>query len=350
MKTNQVLAPKPLDSTRDRLRHAGIRHFDELIHDQTKEWLVKHFPPGGGKYPINVARLLRNLIWQMRERIEKGEKPPFHELVRTYWYMYVKPTLARADALAEETDQYKQLSDNLVEMVKFYELMAYKDIGFRDDNEGNRKVGAFPNVIPFAEKVGHFGYLSELYDKYKVSVIALGGQPAVMNVEYFVDEIKKTGMNVQRSFYLFSIVDFDPSGWIIRDAFLDDLAHYGVKNVQDFDLINPDMLTPEQILNSRFPIPMGQDMEEKNRKWYDEVSKRHYSNMKYLVEEKGGKLKLYGIECEAVSTEKLNEALKKLMEPVIGSDEGRLKVYEMKNLNTAVEELIVFKTTHPDIP
>lgn len=96
---------------RDRLRKAGIRHFDELIHDQTKEWLIQNFSEGATDYPVNVARLMRNIIWQTRERIIKGEKPPLKELLRTFWYMYIKPTLSRAGALARKTDQYPQLID-----------------------------------------------------------------------------------------------------------------------------------------------------------------------------------------------------------------------------------------------
>ena len=86
-------------SLAERLRKAGIRHYDELIHDQKKDWLVKNFKAEGAApaYPVNVSRLMRNLVWQMKERVSSGEKP-FHELVRTYWYMYVKSTLARADS------------------------------------------------------------------------------------------------------------------------------------------------------------------------------------------------------------------------------------------------------------
>jgi len=97
-------------SLQERLRKAGIRHYDELIHDQDKAWLIKNFKAAGSSpaYPVNVSQLMRNLVWQMKERIAAGEKE-FHELVRTYWYMYVKSTLARADSLSAKTDQYKQL-------------------------------------------------------------------------------------------------------------------------------------------------------------------------------------------------------------------------------------------------
>ncbi len=93
----------------DRLKAAGIRHFDELIHNQSREWLIKNFRKGSSKYPVNVACLMRNIIWQVRERIRRGEKPPLNELIRTFWYMYIKPTLSRAGALAYDVDQIRRI-------------------------------------------------------------------------------------------------------------------------------------------------------------------------------------------------------------------------------------------------
>ena len=111
-------------SLNNRLRKAGIRHFDVLIHDQPKEWLIKNFSQGADEYPVNIARLMRNIIWQTRERIVNGQKPPLNELIRTFWYMfYIKPTLSRADSLTEEVDQYKQLVEQLVFMVKDIKVM-----------------------------------------------------------------------------------------------------------------------------------------------------------------------------------------------------------------------------------
>ena len=356
-------------SLAERLRKAGIRHYDELIHDQKKDWLVKNFKAEGAApaYPVNVSRLMRNLVWQMKERVSSGEKP-FNELVRTYWYMYIKSTLARAGALSAETDQYKQLTENIVAMVKDFTLMTYKDIGFRDENAANKRIGINANIIPFSEKLGHFNYLADLNKQYNVSAIALGGQPSVMNVEYFVDDLKKakspelvdrpkvfampeaagSKFNLKRSFYLYSIVDYDPSGWIIRDAFINNLRHYKIKNTKVYDMINPDMLTPEEIMLARYPIRAGADMEAKNKKWLADVEARHYKNQQYLVEEKNGKVKLYGLESEAIATARITEKLKEVMLPVIGGNEEALKIYEMKNLNQAIKDLIIFKLTHPE--
>jgi len=45
-------------SLAERLRKAGIRHYDELIHDQKKDWLVKNFKAEGTApaCPVNVSR------------------------------------------------------------------------------------------------------------------------------------------------------------------------------------------------------------------------------------------------------------------------------------------------------
>ena len=332
-------------SLKDRLRKAGIRSFDVLIHDQDQDWLIKNFKQGATVYPINVARLMRNIVWQTRERIIAGEKPPLKELLRTFWYMYIKPTLSRAGALAQGTDQYDQLIDNIVFMVKEIEVMKYKDIGFRDDNQSHRRVGANANIILFSEKLGHQEFLSDIADKYNISIIALGGQPSVLNIEYFVDTLKQAKINLQRSFYLFSIVDYDTSGWIIRDAFMNNLKFYGIPNTRVIDLIHPDMLTPKEIKFSRVIIPDDESMRVKNKNWLKEVHKRDYKNQQYLEEIKKGKQILYGLEAESISGKRLTEKLEKEMLPLIGKSEDLLKIYELKKLDKAIKDLIIHKIT-----
>ena len=336
--------PKP-NSLRDRLRKAGIRHYDELIHDQPKEWLIKNFSQGATDYPVNVARLMRNIVWQTRERIIAGDKPPLKELLRTFWYMYIKPTLSRAGALASETDQYAQLIDNIVYMVKEIEVMEYKDIGFRDDNQAHRSVGANANIILFSEKLGHQAFLSDISDKYNVSILALGGQPSVLNSEYFVDTLKETGINLQRSFYLFSIVDYDTSGWIIRDAFVNNIRFYGIPNTRVFDLITPDMLTSEEVKLARYRIPETESMQVKNKSWLKEVHKRNYKNQEYLEEIKKGQQILYGLEAESISGKRLSQKLEEEMVPLIGKSEDLLKIFELRKLDKAIKDLIIHKIT-----
>ena len=61
--------------------------------------------------------------------------------------MHIKPTLSRTGALAIKADQYAQLIDNIVYMVKGIQVMRYEDIGFRDENQTHREVGANANII-----------------------------------------------------------------------------------------------------------------------------------------------------------------------------------------------------------
>ncbi len=330
---------------KDKLNKAGIKNFDVLIHDQQKKWLLENFEEGKKTYPVNVAALMRNIIWQIHSRIKNQEKEPLTELIRTFWYMYIKPTLSRAGALSNETDQYKQLIDNMVYMVKDLELLKYKDIGFRDDKESHRKVGGNSNIILFSEKAGHQNFLDEISKKYDVSILALGGQPSVLNVEYFVDDLKVHNVNLRRSFYLFSIVDYDPSGWIIRDAFINDLIFYGVKNIKCYDLVNPDMLTIEELLLAKYLIPTPEEMKSKNEDWLLEVRSAEYQHQAFLEETQKNKKILYGLEAESISSKRLSKKLEEVMVPLLGKSEDLLKTFELKKLNDSIKKLILYKLT-----
>jgi hypothetical protein len=327
------------------LTKAGIKHYDVSIHDQSREWLIENFHGGAKAYPINVACLMRNIIWQTRERIIKQEKPLLKELIRTFWYMYIKPTLSRAESLTSETDQYDQLIDNLVYMVKDLKIMEYKDIGFRDDKQSNRKIGKNANIILFSEKLGHQEFLSEMANIFDVSILALGGQPSVLNVEYFVDTLKAAKFRLESSFYLFSIVDYDPSGWIVKNAFIDDLKHYGIKNIRCEDLITPDMLTIDEIMLARYHIPDSQAMKNKNEYWLSCVKAKNYKHQAFLEETKGHKKTLYGLEAESVSGKRIAKKLKEVMLPRLGKDENLLKRYELKKLDEEIKKLILRKIT-----
>lgn len=161
---------------------------------------------------MNVALLMRNIIWQLRERIINKQRKPLQELIRTFWYMHIKPTLSRAGALSVTTDQYDQLIEQLVVMVKDYDVIDYKEIGFRDEKAANRIVGANATIILAAEKEGHQPFLVDINHKYQINTMALGDQLSVFNIEYFVNGIKQQEVNLQRSCYIFIMVDYNPCG------------------------------------------------------------------------------------------------------------------------------------------
>lgn len=329
------------------LRKLGIRSFEKIIHDQDRDWLQENFAKGATKFPVNVSALVRNILWQTYERIKAGEREPFEELIRTFWYTHIKPTLTRADALSEEADQANEVSEELVRLVVDEELFDYADIGFRDENEANRTVRANANVILFSEKVGHAAFLEEMGNKFQISTIAFGGQPGALTTEYFVTDLKKSGVDLRRSFFMFSIVDYDTSGWIIRDAFIDNLNKFGIHNIQTFDLVNPDMLTPEEVSFSKFRIPSGRGSQKKNTDWLRAIRRKNYDNQEFMGNEIGGDQEriLFGLEGEAVSTERMTEKLNEEVPPLLGTSERLLKINALEDMTESLNELLVQKAT-----
>ena len=92
----------------------------------------------------------------------------------------------RANAIEEvKTLQKKAELQQNCEKV-YLEVLEYKDIGFRDEGRAHRKVGANANIILFSEKLGHQDFLSDIANKYNISILSLGGQPSVLTSEYFV--------------------------------------------------------------------------------------------------------------------------------------------------------------------
>ena len=71
------------------LRNEGIKTYAVPIHMQDKDWLVKEFGPGD-PYPINLTLATKNIVWQAREQIRKGEIIPIRGIIRTFWYTHIQ--------------------------------------------------------------------------------------------------------------------------------------------------------------------------------------------------------------------------------------------------------------------
>lgn len=321
-RTRQRAIPRDI-----RLRREGIYPFKEIIHLQPKDWLLKHFGPGR-EYPVNVNKLMKNIIWQIRTRIIEKKQPQIEGLLRSFWYLYIKPSLARAKSLSSDVDQYPQMIKAFVRLIQFCDLMRYKDMGFLDDNKNDRKIGNPNNhIILFAEKAGHFPLLERIAQDTEVTILSLGGQPSLLSAEYFVDEMKAQGIDIRKSFYTFSLVDYDTSGWIIKDAFLNDLGFFGLKHIQNKDLILPEIFTQEEIELNKFPLPTPKEMEAKNKKWLKETG--------------GINGKLYGLEADAAPAERIKELFTSQIKDLIESTEDIRKGRALLALSKAIEEYIL---------
>lgn len=313
----------PLDV---RLRREGIYYYKEIIHLQPKEWLIKEFGPGK-EYPVNVNRFIKNIIWQTRTRIIQKSLPPIEGLIRSFWYTHIKAALARANSLSTKADQYSQMIQMFVRLIQYSDLMRYKDIGFTDDNQNARKIGINNHIILFAEKAGHYPFLQRIAQDTDVTILSLGGQPSLLSAEYFVDEMKAQRIDIRKSFYTFSLVDYDPSGWIIKGAFLNDLKFFGLKHIQHKDIILPEIFTKEEIELNKYPIKTSKEMEDKNRKWLKETGGIN-----------GG---LYGLEADAVPVKRIEQLFSAEIKDLIESTEDIRKAKALLSISQSLDEYIL---------
>ena len=309
------------------LREEGIRPYKELIHLQSKEWLIKEFGPGS-EYPINLSLVTRNIVWQMRERIRKGEEEPINGIIRTFWYTHIKPVFARTDSLGEGTDQSDVLSKVLVRLVRERNIMRYKDMGFLDRNHGTQQIDNNWHVMLIGEKHGKYAVLEQIANEIRCTVFTLGGQPSLLSMEFICDRYRERNIDIRKSMYLIFVADYDPSGWIIRDTVVRDLKFYGMKNIKPIDIILPEILTPEELELAKFPLPESQQVQ--NEKW--------------LAISGGINGELYGFESDSVPFERLREKVTQAATPYVGNPEIIRRANTVKELAGALRRLVEIVT------
>ncbi len=262
-----------------------------------------------GANEINTKRVIKNLIYQMWRWIQKGIEEPSDGNIRSLWYK-IKGVLAQHSNILGSGD-VDTFYSTLQEMVEDQELFRYKDFGFMDMNEPYRAIGAKnPEIILASEKLGQYLFIKKLADAQGVSFICLKGEPAVISMEYFSDDLKeKCG---GKPLTVFSISDVDPAGYSIERNLLRGLgkAHQINKVIK---LVDVSAFTTEEIGFVRFPVvsyekkgdqvkpiaPATMGQVTKGRAWFEEEIK----DERLLTEkDNGGGSKVFtihGIESDA---------------------------------------------------
>jgi len=323
------------------LEAEGIRHFEEDITRQPGSWIRETF-----RYKtsprINVSVLVRNLIWQVYERIYAGDIEPLGTNIRGFWYLFVKPVLARAEILKEGEGQYKLLSDQFMRLVVECRLFHYRDFGFMDENQALRRLGELnPHILLFAEKEGHFPILLDLHEIYDCTVVALGGQPSALSTEYLIHDLAQVTehllqalalakVNLEEQFLLVSIVDYDPSGWLIMRAFRHQLTALGVPRTRLLNLVLPSLLTREEIELAKFPLPRTRRMKKIVDRWMGETG--------------GIDGKRFGFEADAVPVPRLKETFDEKVSPHLEVEpEKVLRRRLLEDIIHSIQELILVR-------
>jgi hypothetical protein len=323
------------------LEAEGIRHFEEDITRQPASWIWANFSYRTVSR-INLSVLVRNLIWQAYERISAGELAPLGTNIRGFWYQFVKPVLSRAGILKEGEGQYKLLSAQFMRLVVERRLFRYRDFGFMDENQALRCLGELnPHILLFAEKEGHFPILLDLHEIYDCTVVALGGQPSALSTEYLIHDLAQTTehllyalaraqVDLEEQFLLVSVVDYDPSGWLIMKAFRHQLTALGVPRTRLVNLVLPSLLTREELELAKFPLPRTKSMKKIVDRW--------------LAETGGIDGKRFGFEADAVPIPRLKETFDEKVSPHLDVEPERvLRKRLLEDIIHSVQEMILVR-------
>jgi hypothetical protein len=276
-----------------KLEAEGIKHIDQDIRTMSRAELLAHFGTQRTKRVL-VTKLIKNLIWQAHEKISAGAEPTIKGNLRTFWYSWIKPVLARVPgALTAKKDPYDVLSESFMEMVFDMRLFQYADFDFTDENWENRRIGTIrPEILVFSEKRGWIRFLRELHEELGVSILALGGAPSALTSEYTARHINEA-LKGKRIIKLIGIVDYDPAGDIIATSFQSQLRAAGLQVDELITVIDPKHYTPVEIAVARFPLPKGQKTKV----------------MKWLQKTGGIGGRAYGLEAESMPIDRVKRLI-----------------------------------------
>ena len=245
-------------TTAQRLAAEGIADYPQDLRQLSAAELRRLFAfASSGK--INATRVIKNLIWQAYTAIRAGQRAPIAGNLRSFWYTDVKPVLSRLGVPVEGRRATELVYDAFVELVTRHHLFHYRDLGFLDEGAQTRAVGQTNGTcILFAEKDGRFALVRDLAQAADATALALGGFPSSLATEYLVHALQHAGVLAARpAVQLFSVVDYDPSGYWIAREFAAQLHAFGVQEVTLHPLIRPERLTTEQVALGRYTLPKG---------------------------------------------------------------------------------------------
>ncbi len=236
----------------------GITDYAQDLRQLSAEELLALFAfASSGK--INATRVIKNLIWRAYTAIRAGQRPPLAGNLRSFWYTDIKPVLSRLGVPVEGRRATELVYDAFVELVTHHHLFHYRDLGFLDEGAQTRAVGQTNGTcILFAEKDGRFALVRNIAQASDATALALGGYPSSLATEYLVHALQHAGVLAEPpALQLFSVVDYDPSGYWIEREFAAQLHAFGVREVTVHPLIRPDRLAAAQVALGRYALPKG---------------------------------------------------------------------------------------------
>lgn len=278
------------------LKKAGIVEFDRDIRLLNRADIAEKLASkNSGR--IIIKKLMKSIIWQVYRGIQEGSYPPLIGNIRTFWYLYTKPVLAKIhDDDRLKSDPYEMMLRAFHELIMVRGLFTYASFDFTDEGWEQRRIGKTqPEVLIFSEKTGWIRLLRRWHERWDCSVLALGGFPSALTSEYTATHLKK--VVGEKTVRLVGIVDYDPSGYMIASSFCDQLRAVGLKVSEPELLIHPDRYEADEL--EMFAYPISRRQKTKLRNW-----------MK-LTNGVGGKE--FGLESESLPIDRIEGVLEEML-------------------------------------
>jgi hypothetical protein len=238
------------------LEQLKVRRFSTDLRRFTLDQIRAEFAaPTSGR--VLLIPLIRNIVYQAATRMIDGAAPKVEGNLRSLYYQWVKPVLARIpEAQEAKSDPYNETLNALETFIVQLRLFHYRDLELVDENWENRWYtdGRNPHLMVFAEKNGFVMFLQQVSRQYGLTSVALGGSPSHLSSEYLVEQLRKR-IGAVEPLALFGVADYDPSGAVIGRCFREQLENQGVEVSACFDLIEPSAYSAEELELFRFPIP-----------------------------------------------------------------------------------------------
>ena len=195
---------------------------------------------------VNDSRLIYTFIWQCYIKIKAGQLNPIMGNMRSFWYKELGPLMKRHNIVqTDEGPPIRGLSRGggrelylLDKMSKAFDQFALRaffkfkgEFQFQDPREAFRIIGKNkPSHVFFTEKEGLFWLCKQYAKDYGITVIASHGEPGLLTMEYFADELKARKVKKVK---IASLTDYDPWGFNIAESFAEKLREpiFGFKQV-----------------------------------------------------------------------------------------------------------------------
>jgi hypothetical protein len=211
------------------------------------------------------------VLWQAYRLRQAGRGETYGTTNRGFWYRPLLPILRRAGELAEhpEDELYTVYQKACLLMIGQYRLFRYSDLRFPDHRPDLRGIGTKrPEIVLLCEKVSLAPYAQQLGEKFGITWQVFHGQPKLLDSEYLAMRLRET---VDGPVHVIAYVDYDYSGWIIAEAFVQQLALYAVRAGSLKYVVTPDRFTAAEISRLAHPILATKQQAVKLAAWVEKT-------------------------------------------------------------------------------